>query len=664
MGVNMTGSIRLIDEHPLARHRDGRLKSRIGTVFPRSHTVVTVPGIHAMQRLAYVDVLNAERTASGGPPLTRQEESALWANAVDLIMEGDTIQIRPDPNNMPLAFEADRLLRRLVSKYQILFLNIFNPKVREAVKQRGECWRFASLPTSRSEMKRRISELRIAIQCGDIYYYNSTTGTHFLTYQEFSQLGRLGAGELRRHLQEIQKYSASTNRLGNAEIAFFMSDGTFSHKTVAGYDFAEVDESQLLSLLEMLTERFREAVPAEFHSDNPKHAGWRNRMFSSLVAEKSDLVPEEMLLGLSPEFFMEVQWLPGGRVVRGDLRFDVVFEDGDESKTPASTTRRDLRDEAARELLHNFVREYDDLEYVNIGRVENSLSRRRPLQLGRRAVYLAVIKVRSNPKEIVNVVRFQKWGVREHLDRGKQLLQAIYDSQEYTEYVLDRRLACRHLGMNIPWKITAGKLCEKHVGQAPGSKPIMVWSPYFERAYVRGVATDKVPHQRLADEAFWRQFARLLGAAAAPNLIVGRCTSANQTVLFDDGDEVLVEPGGNAPAQIVVADQMGTFVDFSQDLSVSAPSYAEPINRRVEFLPDPSEFALIYLDAFLENFLAIQQKCRMRRRAFDSLFHNRPYDEKGSFAFRWEQVLKRLDRSDPGELRDRIRDHLRLPVTS
>jgi hypothetical protein len=465
-------------------------------------------------------------------------------------------------------------------------------------------------------------------------------------------------------LQEVQKYSASTNRLGNAEIAFFMSDGAFSHKTLAGYDFAQLDDEQLLRVFQTLTERFRQAVPAEFLIDNPKHAGWRNRMFSSLVAEKSDQVPEEVLLGLSPEFFMEVQWLPGGRVVRGDLRFDVVFEDSDEGKAPASMTRRDLRDEVARELLHNLVREYDDLEYVNIGRVENSLSRRRPLQFGRRAVYLAVIKVRSNPQEIVNVVRFQKWGVHEHLDRGKNLLQAIYDSQEYTEYVLDRRLACRHLGMNIPWKITAGKLCEKYVGHAPGSKPIMIWSPYFERAYVRGAATDKVPHGRFADEAFCREFARLLGAAAAANLILGRCTVANQTVLFDDGDEVLVESHGGAPAQIVVADQTGTFVDFSQDLTVSAPSYAEPINRRIELLSDPSEFARIYLDAFLENFLAIQQKYRMRRKAFDSLFHNRPYDEKGSFAFRWEQVLKRLDRSDPRELRDRIRDHLSLPVIS
>jgi hypothetical protein len=218
--------------------------------------------------------------------------------------------------------------------------------------------------------------------------------------------------------------------------------------------------------------------------------------------------------------------------------------------------------------------------------------------------------------------------------------------------------------MNIPWKISTSRLCEKYVRPVPGAQPIMIWSPYFERAYIRGAATDKVPPGRFADEAFWRAFARLLGAAAAPNVIVGRCTIANQTVLFDDGDEVLIEGPDGTPSQIIVADQTGTFVDFARELAVTTPPYADPINRRIEILPEPAEFARIYLDAFLESFLSIQQKYRMRRRAFDTLFHNRPYDEKGSFAYRWEQVLKRLDRTDPRELQEVIRENLRLPVAS
>lgn len=39
-----------------------------------------------------------------------------------------------------------------------------------------------------------------------------------------------------------------------------------------------------------------------------------------------------------------------------------------------------------------------------------------------------------------------------------------------------------------------------------------------------------------------------------------------------------------------------------------------------------------------------------------------PGDEAGSFAYRWEQVLKRLDRTDPRELEELIRANLAATV--
>ena len=56
------------------------------------------------------------------------------------------------------------------------------------------------------------------------------------------------------------------------------------------------------------------------------------------MAETDELVQEEMLLGLSPEFFMQIQWLPGGRLVNGDLVPDEVFEE-----SPARFQRRQTR---------------------------------------------------------------------------------------------------------------------------------------------------------------------------------------------------------------------------------------------------------------------------------------------------------------------------------
>ena len=93
----------------------------------------------------------------------------------------------------------------------------------------------------------------------------------------------------------------------------------------------------------------------------------------------------------------------------------------------------------------------------------------------------------------------QKWGIREHLDDGKKLLDAIIQSEEYTEYILDRRLGCRQLGMNLPARTTAKRISERYSGPRRDVQDALIWSPYFERDYIRGMATDKIPPQKLAD---------------------------------------------------------------------------------------------------------------------------------------------------------------------
>ena len=104
----MTPKLRILGEHPLAKDGQGRLKSRIATVFPFGNTLVTLPGIHATQRLAYVEVLNRERPKPARSRSAAAEFTEVWSQAVDLIMEDDAILIRPDPDNMPLAFKGRR----------------------------------------------------------------------------------------------------------------------------------------------------------------------------------------------------------------------------------------------------------------------------------------------------------------------------------------------------------------------------------------------------------------------------------------------------------------------------------------------------------------------------------------------------------------------------
>jgi hypothetical protein len=646
--------LNIIGEHPLVKGPHGRLKSRIGTLFPGTGALVTLPGIHATQRRAYLDLLNRTRLESSQEPLSREQEAAVWDRAVDLIMEDDAILIRPNPDQMRLAFLADELLQDLVPKHKIRFLHVLNKKVRAAIKRRGECWRIHPLPKSNEEMERMIAASRIGIGGREIYYYNKSSGTRLLTFYGFTQLGAMNDDDLRAHLLEIREFSARVSVQGNPEVDFFMTKQSFSKTSFADYDFRALDPDQLWTAYRKLNRDFRAAVPPEYRWDDLRNVAWRNRMFASLIGEEGEAVSEEMLLGLSPEFFMRIQWLPGGRIEEGELIYDSIFEQTEGTQDPELQR---LRDENSRGFIYNLVREFDDVEYVNVGWVVESLALR-PASDGRRGVYIAEFKRRGSDQETVSIIRMQKWGVREHLNDGLTLAHATYLSDAYTEYVLDRWTACRHLGMNLPTRATARKISEKYTGTNWDFLGVEILSTYFERDYIRGIATDKLPRHRLQNRDFALALARLLGDAAATNMIVGRC-SPGRDVLFDDGDEVLLEDESGMPARIVVADQTGNFVDYEGDLADSAPAYAEPINRRAEHLPDAAEFTRVYLDAFVERFEATQANYRERRKAFDSLFRHRPWDENGSIAFRWQKVLCRLDRADPKALRQIIRDHVK-----
>ncbi|MEI8140082.1 MAG: hypothetical protein WCI03_09460 [bacterium] len=637
-------TIRILGAHPLAVDREGRLLSRTGTLFPRSRTLVTLPGIHATQSIAYIADINATRLASGQPKLDEEDEMREWQNSVDLIMDSSGILIRPDPENMALAFEADELLQELVSKQKIKFLNLMNEKVRSGIKSRGENWRIASLPQTPDEMKRMIHASITPIGGKAIYYYSRDTGTRFISFQQFCNLGNLPDAELKSHLIEIRDYSGKYNRMAHPEVAFFAADKTFTHTR-----FSHALEGPIRTCYETLKDAFREAVPSELREDNIEDVQWRNMMFSALLGQHDKTIPEEVLLGLSPEFFMQIEWLPGGKIEEGELIFDSIFDELD--RHPESPDLQMLCDEKARGFIFNFVREFGDIEYVNIGRVIGSLSRR-PTSAGRRDVYVSEVKQANIDRPVVRISRMQKWGIREHLNEGKDLLPSIMEAEEYTEYILDRRLGCRQLGMNLPPRMTTRKISEHYRGTRYDGQ--LIWSTYFERDYLPGLASDKIPRSRFLNPAYCIKFAELLGKAAASSLIVGRMNLQN-SVLFDDGDEVILENSSGFPTELIVSDHTGTFTDYFSPLDTFASSYAAPILRRIPFFPSPQAVIDAYLASFVERVLHIQQDYRLRKRAFDMLFKHRPRDERGSFAYRWERVLDRLNHTKPANLESSIR---------
>jgi len=380
-------------------------------------------------------------------------------------------------------------------------------------------------------------------------------------------------------------------------------------------------------------------------------------MLSALISQRDQTITEDVLRGLSPEFFMQVEWLPGGYFEEGEFVLDPVFEEG--ARHPDDPALQALCDPLVREFIFNFMREYGGLEYVNIGRIPQSLSRRQQLPGARRGVYLAELKVRGRPEPVVRFIRFQKWGVREHLDEGKDLLRAILESEEYTDYVLDRRLGVQQLGMRLPPGIFLRRTRERYTGSNPAVAGQLVPVNYFERDYLQGLATDKLPRSKLLVDGYAARLADLLGRAAAVNLICGRALEATKQVVFDDGDEVIMEdPATGLPAELLVADPSGAFSDYQRPFEEVAADYARPVNARADRVPDARAFGDAYVAALRDEFLHIQRDYRKRRRAFDTLFKHLRYDPAGSFAYRWECVLRRLDQANVDGLVAAIRGQI------
>jgi hypothetical protein len=647
----MSTEVTLLGQPLFTRNAAGELVTRIATAFPRHDLLVTLPGIHMMQRNAFLEWRAAERRSQGLPAPSRLEQDSDWQSAVDLLVERDTVLIRADPLSMPLAFQADEMLQRLLPKHRIHFLGVLNARVRDAIRQRGELWRITPLPRTPDEMRALIESARVGIGGREICYYGLATGVRYLTCQGFEELGLLDDEGLRAQLLELRDLAGRTNALGFPELAFFPPGVSIPRSEIARLDLHSLTPAGVRRAWQALRDSFVARVRPELRRDDPDNIEWRNRMAGALLGREDEQAAEETLLGLSPEFFLQIEWLPGGRIEQGEIIFDPVLE------MTAGSTDPDLarlRDEKPRKLIFNFVREYGDLEHVNVGRVASSLSRR-PAMRGRRDVYVAVAKQRQSPEEIVSIIRMQKQGVREYLDQGHGLLDAMIRAEEYTEYILDRRLGCRQLGMNLPLRVIARRVSELYQTREGAAYPI--WTPYFEREYIRGTATDKLPARRFESEEFARACARLLGIAAASNVIVGRC-DARGSPLFDDGDEVMVFDGAGMPGDIVVADHTGAFKDCTSPLMEFAPSYALPVRRRAEFLPDVEGFTDAYLGALEERLRHIQEDYRRRRKAFDTLFVHLPDQEQGSFAYRWKRVLSRLEETDAGELASLIRGNL------
>lgn len=649
--------MKILGDPIFAKGEDGHLKSRSGSVFvSQEHPgLVTIPGTHAMQRQSWVGEVNRVRAAEGRPALTSVEIGRLLDSSVDLVFFENVVLIRPDPNRMDLAFMEDEELQKIVSKRQIRFLNTHAKRVRDALRARGENWRMARDAKTREETDRLIMRGRTAIENEQIYYYNGNTGTRYLTVGTYLAVSRLPGDAFRAQIEEIVRGLNSRNRLGMPSVDLFPPAlNPDIRKTFADLDVKSLSNAQLRDAVARIGLAWRMEMPPELRDENPEsNLVWKAEM-GEVLSQKAfvtDVGDRDLIHGISPEFYRNIEWLPGCRVDNGKLIFDPIYDEYNRTQDPALAELCDLR---VRSIIFNLLRLFGSVEYVNVGRVPRSMART-PVTNGRRSgVYIVQYKELGEPLSRVFIIRFQKWGIAEHLDEGKDMLTAIIESDTYSDYILDRRLACRQLGMSLPRNVGFGQFPEKYTG-GNHYHGATIRAYYYVRQYVPGIASDKVLPERFHNPAFAHRFAELMGAAAALDLVVGRRTTETNEPIFDRNYEVLqIDPKG-LPVRLIVTDHAGSFVDYETPLEQAAAPYANVVRRRERFVTDFADFAKAYVAAFEHRLKEVQDMYRERRTAFDDLFMGRPYDRAGSGAYRWSCILKRLDACDPHQVAEALK---------
>ena len=629
-----------------AKGSDGKLDSRIGTIFFKTPGLVTRRGVHAMQRMMWIEEVNAQRASAGLAPMTEAEEDEELELSVDLIFTDELVLIRPDPDHMDLALRADDELQKLVSKRRIRFLNTHSAKVRNALRVRGENWRMARAPISQEDVAARVEGSRVALSGEQIFYYNTATGTRYLTVAGAETLATLDSAAARAQLKEIQTMLSRRNRVGHLEVDLFPPTTPIEIKLkLKELDIDNLSKEELTSKLKAIDAEWRMSIPPELRDERVENVEWRNAMCQAVTQGPNEPAAsdDELIQGLSPEFFRQIQWLPGARIEDGDVIFDSLWEEYDRTRDPELAH---LCDPRVRNLLFNLSRSLGIVDYVNVGRIARSLARE-PIEGSRRGyVYIVQYKIAGRPMSSVDVLRFQKWGIAEHLDKGKDLLSAILEANEYSDYILDRRLMCQQLGMKLPPYLGFGQVAEPYTGENQ-YKGTIVRAAYFSRAYVHGTASDKIPPARFRNPAFALRFAQLMGQAAAIDMVVGRRSTETKENLFDKNYEVVQMGSDGLPARVAVTDHSGSFVNYLHTFEESIAPYANVIRRRASWVTDAKSFAAEYVNSFCRALTAVQARYRARRKAFDCLFVNRPFDLAGSGAYRWAKTLERLDHCDP-----------------
>lgn len=647
----LVNGVTIIGPDLFARDPTGKPLSPIASIFPHHRVMVTGRGIHGMQVQAMIDFLR--RAGPPGEPreLSSDEEEDIYRNAVSILARDGIILIRSDPCAMEKVFAADDLLQNLLPKERIQFTGIQRAEVRRKLRRRGESWRISPAPHSTEDIQRFIESSRVQVGTGASFYYNAPTGGRYVTYQELIKIRPLlftDPIEALARLEEIYHLTRLTNEQGARELSFFLQTqsvldtedlGRLIH--VLKSPPSEQNAAEARYLFDRFSSAFARAAGSELLIDSPKDAAWRTTMFCRLYDINENEI-EEWSLGLSPEFRLNVRWLPGARI-SGKLLFE-----------PNAGHR-------VRALMHHYWQVQPGIVSINVGRVEKSQTDR-DRSGEQREVYLVVLGL-ADGSEDIRIVRMIKWDVMHRVKRGTPLHQAIAETIQYRDYIWDRLRAADELG--IP-KLSYTEIRLDEDVPTLGHIPVF----FFSRPYVSGIVTDKIPLGSYAQPGFVMRLSGLLGAAAAASLVLGRACPRSGHVFFDDGDEVIQLGADGLPERLIIADITGSFTDWSTPLAQLLPHclwhLAVHLDKAKQSdIPNAELKASVAVFAgnLANEVMRMQRILTQPGSPLCSLFADRT-SEPGGVRHRWQSILHRLSETNIEQLLGIIAqsDHLKAFV--
>lgn len=619
----------------------GEPLSHIGSVFPRYRAIVTVRGIHAYHVSILTEFLMLTAPENDRPD-PYELEGLVCLDAVPLIFRGDRIIIRCDPDAMDNVFAADQMLQTFFPKKQIQFTGLHIPEIRIQLRHRGECWRMTPTPRSVVEICRYLRGSKVQVGTGLTFYYNEPTGGRFLTFDEFMRIRPLieqDRSEALARLREILNLLHCTNNWGSRELSLLLPAGkeldiTDLENTLTLLE--EIPDSQkaesALESFDRFATLFAEAAGPELVKDDYADPGWRTTMFCRLLDINEDAM-EELALELSPEFHLNVKWLPGISIVGGQARFD-----------PEADPR-------VHGLISHFLENTADLVSINIGRVQESQSNR-DISGEEREVYLTVITT-GDGRETISLIRLMKWDVIHRIKMGVPLAQAIEDTFKYRDYIFDRLHAAARLGFPI---LTYREI--RFELQIPGLGAVPAF--FFERQYVTGIVSDKIPVGCYKNPNFIESLSCFLGLAAAFTLVLGKVSFRTGKVFYDDGDELIQLDMNSIPSRLVFIETTGSFTDWTTPIAELLPQCLSRFRVHLEkALSSGVRFEVIersiatFAGSLCNKINEVREAVLAPSSDIRRLFDDRPRGQ-GGIRDKWEGIIHRLETADVASLRDTV----------